>query len=129
MYQLISGSNRGVSLYSREVKKLADLNEAKSWTWGCASHSLTEKVLIGGDNGDIDFRSLVVEPVHAMYKDRYAFRDNLTDILVHHLVSDKKVRIKCKEMVYRLSLFKNKLAVQFADKIWIYESNPEGNIM
>ena len=124
--QLVSGSNRGVSLYSREVKKLADLDEsAKSWTWSCASHSLTEKVMVGCDDGDIDFRSLLVEPVNAIYRDRYAFRDNLTDILVHHLVSDKKVRIKCKEMVYRLSLFKNKLAVQFADKIWVYESNPD----
>ena len=66
-----------------------------------------------------------MDPVNAIYRDRYAFRDNLTDILVHHLVSDKKVRIKCKEMVYRLSLFKNKLAVQFADKIWVYESNPD----
>lgn len=80
---------------------------------------------MGCDNGDIDFRSLLVDPVNAIYRDRYAFRDNLTDILVHHLVSDKKVRIKCKEMVYRLSLFKNKLAVQFADKIWVYESNPD----
>lgn len=126
MLQLVSGSNRGVALYSREVKKLADLDEsAKSWTWSCASHSLSEKVLVGCDNGDIDFRSLLVDPVNAIYRDRYAFRDNLTDILVHHLVSDKKVRIKCKEMVYRLSLFKNKLAVQFADKIWVYESNPD----
>lgn len=115
-----------MALYSREVKKLADLDESsKSWTWGCASHSLSEKVLVGCDNGDIDFRSLIVDPVYAIYKDRYAYRDNLTEILVHHLVSDKKVRIKCKEIVYRLSLYRNKLAVQFADKIWVYESNAD----
>ena len=31
---------------------------------------------------------------------------------MHHLVTDKKVRIKCKDLVQNLSLYRNKLAVQ-----------------
>lgn len=63
--------------------------------------------------------------VHSLFRDRYAYRENLTEIIVHHLVSDRKVRIKCKDLVQRLALYKNKLAVQLTDRICIYESSAE----
>lgn len=63
--------------------------------------------------------------MHALYKDRYAFRENLTEVIIHHLQTDKKVRIKCKDMIHNLSLYKNKLAVQLFDRICIYESSAE----
>jgi len=43
---------------------------------------------------------------------RYAFRSNLTDLVVQDLDGDKKVRVKCKELVKKVSLFKNMLGVQ-----------------
>jgi len=44
----------------------------------------------------------------------------LTDIVIQHLVTDQKVRIKCKELVKKVSIYKDKLAVQLTDKILIY---------
>ena len=68
---------------------------------------------------------LSFESIHSLYREKYAFRESLTEIIVHHLVSDKKVRIKCKDLVKRISLYKNKLAVQLTDRVCIYESNAE----
>lgn len=57
-----------------------------------------------------------VGSVFAVFRDRYAYRENLTEVIVHHLLTDKKVRIKCKDLIQNLSLYRNKLAVQLSDR-------------
>ena len=122
-YLIISGSNKKVSLYSKEGIRLADLTTKDSWIWGAAYQPAYERVLVGTNSGDIDMLQLNFETVHALYKEKYAYRENLTDIVIHHLTADRKVRIKCKDIIRRISLYKNKLAVQLSDKVCVYESN------
>jgi len=124
-YMVIGGSNKKVNLYSRDGLRLSELCSRDSWIWGCASHGDSDKVVVGCDSGGISLLQMKFDVVHTLYKDRYAFRENLTEVVVHHLISDRKVRIKCRDYVQRLSLYKNKLAVQLSDKVCIYESNPE----
>ena len=47
-------------------------------------------------------------------------RHLLTDIVVQHLVTDQKTRIKCKDLVQKVSIYKNRLAVQMPEKIYVY---------
>ena len=49
--------------------------------------------------------------------------ENLTEVVVQHLVTDRKVRIKCRDLVQNLALYRNKLAVQLTDKTCVYESS------
>jgi intraflagellar transport protein 122 len=79
----------------------------------------------GSDKGGIEMIQMHFDAVHSLHLDRYAFRENLTEVVIQHLVSDRKVRIKCRDLVKSLSLYKNKLAVQLSDKICIYESNAD----
>lgn len=37
--------------------------------------------------------------VHDLYRDKYAYRENMTDVIIQHLVTNQKVRIKCKDLV------------------------------
>ena len=45
----------------------------------------------------------------------------LTDIVIQDMVSDKKVRLKCKELIKKVSLYKKTLAIQLQDKVLIYQ--------
>lgn len=105
--------------------RLADLCAKNCWMWCASCHSDSDRVVVGSDDGHIELLQMSFDAVHALYKDRYAYRENLTEVVVHHLISDRKVRIKCRDYVQRLSLYKNKLAVQLSDKVCIYESNPD----
>jgi len=51
----------------------------------------------------------------------YAYRDNMTDVIIQHLITEQKVRIKCRELVKRIAIYKHRLAVQMPEKIVIYE--------
>jgi len=124
-YLILSGSDRKVSLYSKEGIRLADLVTKESWVWGAAYQPAYERILLGSNTGKIDVLQLKFETVHSLYREKYAYRENLTDIVIHHLTADRKVRIKCKDIIRRISLYRNKLAVQLSDKVCVYESNAE----
>jgi hypothetical protein len=133
--QIISGSNKKVMLYSRDGMRLAEIAKKSSWVWGIACSQTNsaaanfssdfDRVVLGSDAGGIDAIQLLFESVHSLYRDRYAYRENLTEIIVHNLLSDKKVRIKCKDLIKNISMYKNKLAVQLTDRVCIYESSAE----
>lgn len=93
--------------------------------WCCDCSGEADVLAVGSNHGLIDFVRMELGAVHAVFRDRYAFRENLTEVIVHHLLTDKKVRIKCKDLIQNLSLYRNKLAVQLSDRVCVYESSVE----
>uniref|UniRef100_A0A8C4QEZ7 Intraflagellar transport 122 n=1 Tax=Eptatretus burgeri TaxID=7764 RepID=A0A8C4QEZ7_EPTBU len=64
---------------------------------------------------------LVFNTVHGLYKDRYAYRANITDVIIQHLISTQKVRIRCHELVKKIAIYRCRLAIQLPDQIVVYE--------
>lgn len=127
-FMLVSGANKKCILFSRDCMKLTEISSKSSWIWSCATPyygTNSTKMALGADNGAIEVVNLRFDNVFAVNPDRYAFRENLTEIVVQHLITDRKVRIKCRDLVQKLALYKNKLAVQVSDKVFIYESNAD----
>ena len=64
---------------------------------------------------------LLFSTVHGLYRDRYAYRDYMTDVVVQRMDTDQKVRIRCKNYVKKIALYNDRLAVQLPDRLHIYE--------
>jgi intraflagellar transport protein 122 len=45
----------------------------------------------------------------------------MTDVIIQHLITEQKVRIKCRDYVKKIAIFKDRLAVQLPSKVVIYE--------
>ena len=126
-YLLVGGSNKKVSLMTVQGVKLADICERDSWIWTCTPRPYHNYIAVGTDDGNISMHQVLFTTVHAMYQERYAYRDNMTDVVVQHLVTDKKVKIKHKDYVEKVAVYKDRLAVQLADRVVIYELTPTNN--
>ncbi|KAM9657209.1 intraflagellar transport protein 122 homolog isoform 2-T2 [Morphnus guianensis] len=111
-YQL-SGKQDGV--------RLGTIGEQSSWVWTCKVKPDSNYVAVGCQDGTISFYQLIFSTVHGLYKDRYAYRDSMTDVIVQHLITEQKVRIKGRELVKKIAIYKNRLAIQMPEKILIYE--------
>lgn len=46
--------------------------------------------VVGCQDGTIAFFQLIFSTVHGLYKDRYAYRDSMTDVIVQHLITEQK---------------------------------------
>ncbi|XP_059519635.1 intraflagellar transport protein 122 homolog isoform X3 [Myotis daubentonii] len=120
-YILLGGSDKQVSLFTKDGVRLGTVGEQSSWVWTCKVKPDSNYVVVGCQDGTISFYQLIFSTVHGLYKDRYAYRDSMTDVIVQHLITEQKVRIKCKELVKKIAIYKNRLAIQLPEKIIIYE--------
>ncbi|XP_031461048.1 intraflagellar transport protein 122 homolog isoform X1 [Phasianus colchicus] len=120
-YILLGGSDKQVSLFTKDGVRLGTVGEQSSWVWTCKAKPDSNYVAVGCQDGTISFYQLIFSTVHGLYKDRYAYRDNMTDVIVQHLITEQKVRIKGRELVKKIAIYKNRLAIQMPEKILIYE--------
>lgn len=44
-------------------------------------------------------------------------REHLTDVVVHHLLTEEKVRICCRDLIKKIAIYKNRLAVSFKNYV------------
>ncbi|NXC48248.1 IF122 protein, partial [Penelope pileata] len=120
-YLLLGGSDKQVSLFTKDGVRLGAIGEQSSWVWTCRAKPDSNYVAVGCQDGTISFYQLIFSTVHGLYKDRYAYRDSMTDVIVQHLITEQKVRIKGRELVKKIAIYKNRLAIQMPEKILIYE--------
>lgn len=51
----------------------------------------------------------------------------MCDIIIQHLVSNQKVRIKCRDLVNKIAIYRNRLAVQLPERVVLYELSSAEN--
>ena len=91
-----SHPRRNVQLYTRDGTFLTLIAARDSWVWSCQPRPKHNFVAVGCENGSISMYQLIFSTVHGLYHDRYAYRDQMTDVIIQHLITEQKVRIKCK---------------------------------
>ena len=50
---------------------------------------------------------------------RYAYRESMTEVVVNHLITNESVRLKCKDLVKKIAIYKDRLAVSYSPP-WSY---------
>ncbi|GAA30881.2 intraflagellar transport protein 122 homolog [Clonorchis sinensis] len=112
------GSDRSCVLYSSEGNRLCTINQQQSWIWCCRTRPGENQIVVGCQDGTIETTQLLLTTVHSLYRDRYAYRESLTDVVVQHLVTQQKV-CPC------TCLHQVPSQIQLSDKILIYEPSTD----
>uniref|UniRef100_A0A5S6PZ64 Intraflagellar transport protein 122 homolog n=1 Tax=Trichuris muris TaxID=70415 RepID=A0A5S6PZ64_TRIMR len=120
----VGGSNKRVDLHTRKGVFLCTLAELQSWIWDCKAKPDGHRIAVGCDDGLVVVYQIRFSTVHGLYNDRYVYRRNVTQVVVQHLISDSKHKIKCNDMVKKVAVYKTKLAVQQSTSISIFEQTP-----
>ncbi|CAM6125866.1 unnamed protein product [Calypogeia fissa] len=124
-YVFVGGSDKRVMLYSKMGIKLTTVCETTDWIWAVCSRPKHDYVAVGCNDGSISMLQLIFSTVHGLYQEHYAFRDAMTDVVVQHLTSDEKVRIKCWDYIKKIAIYQESVAVQLRNKILVYEPDKD----
>lgn len=52
----------------------------------------------------------------------------MTDVIIQHLLTDQKVRIKCRDLVKKIAIYKHRLAVSNSSQIFYQIIFIEGSV-
>lgn len=128
-YCLVAGCTGLVHCFSRDGIRLSTLGDAAdtSWIWSVAVHPDGQSYTVGCQNGQLICYNIAVTTVHALYRDRYTFREYMCDVIIQHLITGEKVRIKCRDFVQKIAIYRQRLAVQLPERIVLYELNSASN--
>lgn len=123
---LVGGSDKSVSLYPKgDGGRLFTVCMKEDWVWTCKARGKAPFVAVGGNDGKVSLHKVIVGAVTGVYGDRYAYRDSLTDVVVHHLSTEEKVRVRCREFIKKIGVYKNRLVVLLEGRILLYEVGAE----
>ncbi|XP_037299946.1 intraflagellar transport protein 122 homolog isoform X2 [Manduca sexta] len=97
------------------------INTPQEWVWAIAPSPTFNTVAVGCQDGTLWCYQVVFSTVHGLYRERYAYRENMTDVIIQHLTTGSKVRIKCHDRVQKIAIYKHRLAVQLPERVVVYE--------
>ena len=120
-YLVLAGSDRKAGLYSKDGTYLVTVAETQDWIWSVKQRPKQYFIGTCSNDGAIAGIELNITTVHSIYQDHYVFRENLTDVVIQHLSTDRKLRINCKDYVKKVAMYRERAAVQLTDKVIIYD--------
>lgn len=127
-FLVASGSCRALQLFNKEGIRLGNLGDPfESWVWSVAFHPNGLSYALGFQDGTVASYNVAISTVHALYRERYAFRENMCDVIIQHLVLGQKVRIKCRDLVQKIAIYRSCLAVQLSERVILYELSSTEN--
>jgi intraflagellar transport protein 122 len=85
-----------VQLATKEGILLNPVSTRTNWAWAVAARARNNFLACGGEDGSITVQQIAFSTVHGLYHERYAYRDMITDVIIQHLLTEQKVRIKCR---------------------------------
>uniref|UniRef100_A0A915PHM5 Intraflagellar transport protein 122 homolog n=1 Tax=Setaria digitata TaxID=48799 RepID=A0A915PHM5_9BILA len=124
-FLVMCGSNHQVTLYSREGTALGTVAQMDTWVWTVKAKPNTNSIVVGCVDGTLACYQLMFSTVHGLHKERYAYRENMTEVVVQHLANQTSIRIYCNDLVRKVAVYYNRLAVQLTDRIEIYRLTVE----
>jgi intraflagellar transport protein 122 len=116
---VIGGSNKKAELWTKDGVRLTHISEREEWVWACQARPKHNYVAVGCNGGTISIYQLIFSTVHGLYQERYVYRDYMTDVIVQHLITDQKVRMKCRDYVQKIAVYKDRLAVQLPGPLFV----------
>nr|AFN42838.1 intraflagellar transport protein 122-like protein [Marsilea vestita] len=120
-YLCIGGSNKQVVFYTKDGVKLVSLCETKDQICVVRPRPKHDYIVLGSSDGNISMIQILFLKIHGLHLERYAFRDSLTEAVVHNLISNEKIRIFCNEYISKIAIYQKRVAVQLSSRVVVYE--------
>ncbi|CAJ0928653.1 unnamed protein product, partial [Mesorhabditis belari] len=120
-FLVVGGSNKHVLLYTRMGINLGIVSQMDTWVWSVTVKPNSNTIVAGCVDGTLACYQLMFSTVHGLHNERYAYRENMTDVVVQHLSRHTLARIKCFDLVKKVAIYNHKLAIQLSDRVNIYK--------
>lgn len=116
-FMLLGGSSKKVYLYSRGGIRLCCVSRLDDWVWSSKANTQQQIIASVDNNGTLSMNKIHVPDVFDRTFGRFAKRKDCTDIQIYDFEFETSTVIKCSDLVEKISLSANALAVGLHSKV------------
>ena len=120
-YFLICGSDGRSFICRGDSSAFKEISQSQKGYWTIRRNHSRTMFACSDNEGNCSLKSIKIGFVYDEYYDRFAYRDNLGDVVVQLKQTRESVRIKGNEFIEDVSLYRNRLAISSTNGIMIYE--------
>jgi hypothetical protein len=92
----MTGTDKKVSLYSRDLGYLTEINSLNDWSWSTKFRPKHQEIAMTTNSGFITVHQLSKKNIFSCHHELYARRENFTDVIIENIAMNQKLRVKCK---------------------------------
>lgn len=93
---VMTGTDKKISLYSRDLGHLADVTTLNDWSWCSKFRPKSQEIALTSNSGLITVQEISKKSISSTFHELYAHRENFTDVIIENVVMNQKLRVKCK---------------------------------
>ena len=127
-YVIVGTNNREINLFSKEGIFVTTITQGiNSWVTSLKNFDKYSSIISASNDGSLLCHQATFNVVHAIYREVYAYRKNLREIVIHNLLTGEKQTIETKRYIKKLAVFKNTVAYLSNDRIIVHQINDIDN--
>ena len=121
-YVLIGTNNREINLFTKEGIFIREIKQNfNSWVTNVVNFDKYDIIISSSNDGSLISHQIHFNIIHGIYNDKYVYRRNLREIYIHNLITDEIQTIETKSYIHKLAVFKDLVAYQSNDKIFVHQ--------
>ena len=110
-YVIVGTNNRELNFFTKEGIFITVITEGiSSWVSCVRNFDKYNSIISCSNDGSIIKHHIAFQIVHGIYNERYVYRKNLREIVVHDLLTNEKTTIVTKWYIRKLAVFKDLVA-------------------
>ena len=127
-YVLVGTNNREINFFSKEGIFVVTITQGlNSWVTSVKNFDKYNSVISTSNDGSIVCHQVTFNIVHGIYNDKYVYRKNLREIIIHNLLSNEKTSIETKRYIRKMAVFKDLVAYLSIDKVFVHQISDDDN--
>ena len=127
-YVLVGTNNREINFFSKEGIFVVTITQGlNSWVTGVRNFDKFNSVISISNDGSITCHQVTFSIVHGIYNEKYVYRKNLREIIIHNLLSNEKTSIETKRYIRKMAIFKDLVAYLSIDKVFVHQISDDDN--
>lgn len=127
-YVLVGTNNREINFFTKEGIFVTAITEGiNSWVTSVRHFDKYSSIISCSNDGSVFSHQITFQVIHGIYNEKYVYRKNLREIVVHDLLTNNKTSIITRRYIRKLAVFKDLVAALSNDKVLIHQTSDDDN--
>ena len=126
-YVLIGTNNSEISFFSKDGFFILNIKQGLNNYVKSIINEDKNDFIFSISNNSVICHQIHFNIIHGIYNEKYVYRKNLREIIIHILTTGEIIKIETKKYIKKLAVFNDLVAYQSNDRVYVHQISDDDN--